>query len=140
MRARLAERLRARGEIAREAAALKLIEALRDVRFEADAGGGEERVLIRHSGVDAMRTDIVRDGWNPLLIRDRPGTHYPEHEHVEAKLLVFVAGSMVVETGGQRYQCAPGDQLVIPRSMRHAAWVGDEGCTFFWSEQNRGSL
>jgi mannose-6-phosphate isomerase-like protein (cupin superfamily) len=99
-----------------------------------------ERGRFAGADPDAIRAAVEREGWEPLLIHDRPGTVYPEHEHLETKLLVFLSGSMIVKTGGERYDCHPGDRLVIPGAMRHAAWVGKDGCTFFWSEQVRGSV
>lgn len=82
---------------------------------------------------------VVRaEGWDPVPIGDLPGTVYPPHRHPEAKLLVFLRGSMIVETDGERIECCPGDCLVIPGNQEHAAFVGEDGCTFFWSEQRRG--
>ena len=83
---------------------------------------------------------IERDGWDPVLIHDPPGTVYPPHRHEAAKLLAFLSGEMDVQAGGRTYRCRAGDQLVIPGNVEHAAWVGPEGCRFFWSEQVRGRL
>lgn len=44
---------------------------------------------------------------------------------------------MTVESGGERYACRPGDELVIAGGREHAARVGPDGCRFFWSEQMR---
>ncbi len=96
-----------------------------------------ERGAFRETSPEEVRATVSQEGWEPLLVRDAPGAIYPEHEHVEDKLLVFLEGSMMVETGGKTYHCEPGDRLVIPGSQRHAAWVGSEGCAFLWSEQIR---
>ena len=98
-----------------------------------------DRRMFAGAGVDAIRESIERDGWSPIVIDDRPRAVYPEHAHEAAKLLVFLRGSMEVETGDQRYNCTPGDRPVISGSMRHAARVGQDGCTFFWSAQVRGN-
>jgi uncharacterized protein YjlB len=80
----------------------------------------------------------VRDaGWDPAPIDDPGGYVYPPHQHTAAKLLAILSGSMAVTIDGQTYQCAPGDQVVIPGGVVHAAVVGPEGCTFYWSEQIR---
>ena len=96
-----------------------------------------DRQMFAAADSAAIRKAVEHDGWDTVVVVDAPGTNYAEHEHVKSKLLVFLHGSMIVETDGLRFHCEPGDQLVIPGSMRHAAWVGDEGCTFFWSEQVR---
>jgi mannose-6-phosphate isomerase-like protein (cupin superfamily) len=86
---------------------------------------------------EAARERVRQDGWDPAVIRDAPGTIYPPHRHPEAKLLGFLAGSMRVHAGGQVYTCGPGDRLVIPGNVEHAAEVGPAGCVFLWSEQVR---
>jgi mannose-6-phosphate isomerase-like protein (cupin superfamily) len=70
-------------------------------------------------------------------VRDAGWDVYPPHQHTAAKLLAILSGSMAVTIDGQTYQCAPGDQVVIPGGVVHAAVVGPEGCTFYWSEQIR---
>lgn len=91
----------------------------------------------RQQHIDAIRSDIELEGWDPALIHDPPGRQYPSHEHATAKLLVFVEGSMQVEAGGEHFACQPGDLLVIPGSTMHSAVAGPRGCTYFWSEQVR---
>jgi quercetin dioxygenase-like cupin family protein len=91
------------------------------------------------TSVDAasVHAAVEREGWAPLLIHDPPGAVYPPHQHPEAKLLVFLRGSMEVKVGGAVYRCLPGDKLIIPGGVEHAALVGPDGCIFFWSEQRR---
>jgi mannose-6-phosphate isomerase-like protein (cupin superfamily) len=96
-----------------------------------------ERGVFANTAIEIVREAIAVDGWDPVVIDDASGTVYPEHAHAADKLLVFVSGSMEVEAGGQRFDCQPGDRLVIAGSTPHAAWVGQDGCTFFWSEQVR---
>jgi quercetin dioxygenase-like cupin family protein len=91
------------------------------------------------TSVDAasVHAAVEREGWAPLLIHDPPGAVYPPHQHPEAKLLVFLRGSMEVKVGGAVYRGLPGDKLIIPGGVEHAALVGPDGCIFFWSEQRR---
>lgn len=102
-----------------------------EVRFEPQAYGNTDESVIG----ERMR----QEGWSPLLIADPPGAVYPPHRHAETKLLVFLRGSMEVHAGGTTYHCVAGDKLIIPGSLEHAALVGPDGYTFFWSEQLRGS-
>ena len=80
---------------------------------------------------------LRRDGWDPVPIHDRAGYVYPPHSHAETKLLAFLSGSMDVRVGEETYRCLPGDRVVIPGGVEHAAIVGPDGCQFFWSEQLR---
>jgi len=52
-------------------------------------------------------------------------------------LLAILSGSMEVRVAGETYRCLPGDQVVIPGNVEHAALVGPDGCRFYWSEQMR---
>jgi len=97
--------------------------------YEPHAFAGQDQAQVREA--------VRRDGWDPLLVSDPPGAVYPPHHHAEAKLLAFLAGSMEVKVGGAVYRCLPGDKLIIPGGVEHAALVGPEGCVFFWSEQLR---
>jgi quercetin dioxygenase-like cupin family protein len=85
----------------------------------------------------AVLHDLQREGWDPLRFSDPPGAVYPPHRHAETKRLAFLAGSMEVRVGDETYRCLPGDRLVIAGDTEHAAVVGPDGCTFFWSEQMR---
>jgi mannose-6-phosphate isomerase-like protein (cupin superfamily) len=83
----------------------------------------------------AVLDQLRRDGWDPIPIADPPGYVYPPHSHVETKLLAILRGSMEVRITGEVHRCLPGDQVVIPGGVEHAARVGPDGCTFYWSEQ-----
>jgi len=80
---------------------------------------------------------LRRDGWEPIPISEPAGYLYPPHSHAATKLLAILSGSMEVRLAGETYQCLPGDQVVIPGGVEHAALVGPDGCRFFWSEQMR---
>jgi mannose-6-phosphate isomerase-like protein (cupin superfamily) len=92
-----------------------------------------------HTTLDpkAVLERLRRDGWDPIPITDPPGYTYPPHSHAETKLLAILSGSMEVRIEGDVYRCLPGDQIVIPGGVEHAALVGPNGCTFYWSEQLR---
>lgn len=84
---------------------------------------------------DSIAREVRKEGFDPLYINDPPGHFYPSHHHLATKLLVFLKGSMEVEVAGQKYRCLPGDKLIIPGDVEHAAVVGKDGCSFFWSEK-----
>jgi mannose-6-phosphate isomerase-like protein (cupin superfamily) len=85
----------------------------------------------------AVLDRLRRDGWDPVPITDPPGYVYPPHSHAETKLLAILSGSMEVRVAGDLYQCQAGDLMIIPGGTEHAALVGPDGCTFYWSEQLR---
>ncbi len=78
---------------------------------------------------------IRQEGFDPLLISDPPGHIYSTHSHPEIKLLAFLRVRMVVKVAGARFDCGPGDKLLIPGNIEHSAVVGPEGCDFYWSEK-----
>ncbi len=84
---------------------------------------------------EQMAKAVRGDGFDPLLISDPPGTTYPPHTHPETRLLAFLKGHMEVRVQGQSFFCSPGDRLIISGNVEHSAWVGSEGCQFFWSER-----
>ena len=79
------------------------------------------------------------DGFNPKLIKDKPGFIYEPHQHPETKYLVCLEGSMKVIVKDKTYDFQPGDKLLIPGNTRHSAIVGKNGCVFFWSEKVIGN-
>ena len=97
--------------------------------------------LLYEPGIykDCDEADVVRavrrDGFDPAKIHERPGYAYAKHVHTTTKLLAILQGTMVVIVGGQEYHCDPGDRLVTPENTPHEAFVGTEGCAFFWSEK-----
>ena len=84
---------------------------------------------------ERIAEEVREEGFDPVCISDPPGRAYEPHRHAETKLLVFLEGSMEVTVKGQRFQCKPGDKLVIPGNAEHSAVAGPEGCVFFWSEK-----
>ena len=90
----------------------------------------------KYAGMDeeTIRTEVISEGFDPILISDPPGTPYPPHRHATTKLLAFLKGSMEITFGGKTYHCTSGDKVVIPGDVEHSARVGPEGCVFLWSE------
>ncbi len=86
---------------------------------------------------DAVVQAIRQDGFEPLKIHDPAGRVYPQHSHATIKLLAFLEGGMEVQVDGEVYARTAGDRLVIPGNAQHAAVVGADGSTFFWSETLR---
>jgi hypothetical protein len=92
-----------------------------------------------HTDLDpqAVLAQLRREAWDPIPITDPPGYVYPPHSHVTTKLLAILFGSMEVRVADETWRCLPGDQVVIPGGVQHAALVGPDGCQFYWSEQLR---
>ena len=88
-------------------------------------------------GIDRLKVEkaVRKEGFDPLLITDPPGATYPPHSHPETKLLAFLRGSMQVTVNGKRFDCTPGDRVIISGNTIHSALAGSEGCDFFWSEK-----
>lgn len=84
---------------------------------------------------DRIADDARKNGFNPVLITDKPGFIYKEHKHPETKLLIFLKGGMCVTVSGKHFHCRPGDKLIVPANTEHSAKVDPEGCTFFWAEK-----
>ena len=78
---------------------------------------------------------IREEGFDPILINDKPGFIYETHQHLEAKLIVCLKGSMKVKVKTEEYDFEPGDKLLISGNTPHSAIVGSEGCVFYWSEK-----
>ncbi len=84
---------------------------------------------------DRIAEEVQKEGFDPIRITDSPGRLYSPHRHAETKLLVFLKGSMEVHVAGEKYDCKPGDKLIIPGNTEHSALAGPGGCVFFWSEK-----
>lgn len=84
---------------------------------------------------EKIATDVRKEGFNPILITNKPGFIYEKHKHPETKLLIFLKGGMCVTVAGKHYQCGPGDKLIVPGNTAHSAKVDPSGCSFFWSEK-----
>lgn len=84
---------------------------------------------------ERIAEEVQREGFDPIYITDPPERVYHPHRHPETKLLVFLEGSMEITVQGQKFECKPGDKLIIPGNVEHSAVAGPEGCAFLWSEK-----
>ncbi|MBI2616676.1 AraC family ligand binding domain-containing protein [Candidatus Gottesmanbacteria bacterium] len=84
---------------------------------------------------EEISRSIIAEGFDPMHYTNGPGDIYPPHKHPETKLLAFLSGSMDVVVGEEKFHCVRGDKLVIAGNVTHSARVGNDGCTFFWSEK-----
>lgn len=82
-----------------------------------------------------IEESIRQDGFEPKLFNDPAGFVYPPHHHKETKLLAFLEGAMEVTVEKEIFNCSAGDKLIIPANIQHAALVGPQGCSFYWSER-----
>lgn len=82
-----------------------------------------------------IKQDALQQGFQVSLINDKAGFVYKPHTHPETKYLVFLSGSMDVTVNNQVFKCSQGDKLIVPGNTKHSAIVGQDGCSFFWSEK-----
>ncbi len=66
---------------------------------------------------------------------DKPGDHFPEHNHPGEQLIVILRGSIEVNMAGKQYVLREGDELVFPAGAMHDATVGPEGCLYLDGEK-----
>ena len=82
-------------------------------------------------GTTAVAGYLRAAGVEPMAWSNRPGDRYAAHEHGYTKLLVCAEGSITFLVGPDRTPVTlrPGDGFELPPGTRHAAVVGDAGCT-----------
>jgi len=92
-----------------------------DVQLDRHSGGPPEaKELEQHLRAEAR--DVY--GWS-----NGPGDRYEQHAHGYHKLLYCTRGSIdFVLSDGRTLTLRPGDRMLLPAGMRHAARVGPEGC------------
>lgn len=84
---------------------------------------------------EEIKEKIIAEGFDPIVFSNTPGFVYHKHSHKETKLLAFLSGTMTLTVENETFVCKAGDKVLIPGNLIHAAVVGPEGCTFFWSEK-----
>lgn len=89
----------------------------------------------KNIGKAKIASEIRKKGFSPMLFTNGPGDVYPQHSHPETKLLVFLSGSIEVTVNNKSFHCEAGDKLIIAGDAPHDAVVGQNGCTFYWSEK-----
>lgn len=90
-----------------------------------------------YRGLDEKTVEalVKKEGFVPMKFADHPGFVYTPHQHPETKLLAFLNGTMDVIVNNTSFECKKGDKLIIPGNIIHSATVGNDGCTYFWSEK-----
>lgn len=94
-----------------------------------------QKALFKDVSREKIKQKMQDEGFNPKLIKDKPNFIYEPHQHPETKYLVCLEGSMKVTVKGKDYYFEPGDKLIVSGNTEHSAIVGENGCTFFWSEK-----
>ncbi len=56
-----------------------------------------------------------------------PGTHVPEHSHVNEQVGVLVSGSLRFRIGDEERDLRPGSTWCIRAHVPHQVWAGPEG-------------
>ena len=82
-------------------------------------------------GAEAAAGYLRAAGVEPMAWSNGPGDRYAAHEHGYTKLLLCAEGSITFLVGTDSIPVAlgPGDGFELPPGTRHAAVVGDAGCT-----------
>lgn len=83
------------------------------------------------SGATAVARYLRAAGVEPMAWSNGPGDRYEPHEHSYTKLLVCAEGSITFLVGPDQTPVTlrPGDGFELPPGTRHAAVVGEAGCT-----------
>lgn len=84
---------------------------------------------------EQIAQEIMKEGFEPLLISNSAGYTYNPHTHPETKLLAILEGSMEVRVENETFLCSKGAKVIIPGGLAHSAVAGPDGCRFFWSEK-----
>ena len=84
---------------------------------------------------EEIKSDIQKEGFDPVKINDSPGFVYSPHSHPQMKLIAILSGGMRVTVANEEFELEKGDRLYIPGNIIHSAVVGKRGCSFFWSEK-----
>ena len=82
-------------------------------------------------GVAAASNRLRELGVEPLAWSNAPGDRYAAHEHDYTKLLVCAEGSIMFLVGpaDEPVELSAGEGFELPPRTRHAAVVGEAGCT-----------
>ncbi len=82
-------------------------------------------------GTEAASAYLRGLGLEPIAWSNGPGDRYAAHEHRFTKLLVCAEGSITFLVGDREtpVELGAGDGFEMPRRTRHAAIVGNGGCT-----------
>ena len=93
------------------------------------------KAFFANTSQEKIKQQMQKEGFSPLVVKDKPGFVYKPHKHAETKYLVCLEGAMQVTFNSKTYDFEPGDKLIIKGNTTHEALVGDKGCVFLWSEK-----
>ena len=91
---------------------------MRAVRTPGEAGRDEALAAFSQGGCSEPRS------WG-----NGPGDTYGRHDHLRAKVLFCLEGSIVFHTDEGDVTLVAGDRLDLPAGTPHAATVGASGCS-----------
>jgi len=89
-------------------------------------------VLVRASearrGTSAYLQGVTREvlASNPNLLLAKHtlpvGTHVAQHQHPQDQLVYMISGRLRWDVGGQRFEIAAGDSIIIRGGVPHECW------------------
>ena len=92
-----------------------------------------ERIPWSQAGApleQTLRETLEEEGFEVVTWRDRCNWSYDPHRHEHDESLWVLHGSIVLRCEGQDFPLGPGDRLMLPKDMVHAADVGREGAVY----------
>jgi quercetin dioxygenase-like cupin family protein len=92
-----------------------------------------EHILWRSDhepGEPTLRRQLESEGFDVSVWRDPSGRTYEPHSHEWDESLWVLRGRIVFRVAGRDYPLGPGDRLMLPRGIPHAAEAGPEGATY----------
>ena len=79
---------------------------------------------------EAIRTQLIEEGYDPFRWQDPAGTTYPAHAHAHDESIWVVEGEITFQASGQSFRLGPGDRLMLPAGTLHTAHVGNSGAVY----------
>lgn len=84
--------------------------------------------------IEAIKADLLRQGYQPFLIDEKQDGSLAAHQHSESHILVQIDGEMDIISGDKIIKMRPGDKLTIPPEVEHGATFGHAGSKYLWVE------
>jgi quercetin dioxygenase-like cupin family protein len=69
---------------------------------------------------DKVAHDWCRRGYSCDLFTDQPGREWNDFVHATNELVVVVEGKLKLTIGGEEIIAGPGDEVFIPKGVRHS--------------------
>jgi quercetin dioxygenase-like cupin family protein len=73
--------------------------------------------------IEDLRCSLKKEGLEPSLWRDSPGTYYGNHTHPYQEVRWIVDGMIMFGVGGEEIILNTGDRLDLPEETLHWAQV-----------------